>query len=207
MAVLNYERASLLVPNDPDIEANLRYARESSRLPPESLTGFDRAARFAGPRTLAWTGLVGLLIVGVSLLAGRLSFRHRLPLGHRLQAGEPAPPGEPSQPGERLHPRVRSRPPYRWIRRAAVLVGTALVALTVSNGVALWPMLHDAVVIKGATPVRVSPVPMGDLLFELPEAETVRMAAEHEGFVLVQTRTGQTGWVWSADLEPVVPRQ
>ena len=47
---------------------------------------------------------------------------------------------------------------------------------------------------------------MGEPLFTLPEAETVRMTAAHEGFVLVQTRTGKTGWVASANLAPVVPR-
>ena len=46
---------------------------------------------------------------------------------------------------------------------------------------------------------------MGDPLFVLPEAETVKMTAEHEGFVLVQTRAGRTGWAARASLAPVVP--
>jgi uncharacterized protein YgiM (DUF1202 family) len=47
---------------------------------------------------------------------------------------------------------------------------------------------------------------MGDPLFTLPEAETVQMTDEHEGFVLIQTRTGKTGWVAASNLAPVVPR-
>jgi len=31
------------------------------------------------------------------------------------------------------------------------------------------------------------------------------MAAEHEGFVLVQTREGRLGWVSRANITPVVP--
>jgi len=170
LAVLNYERASLLAPNDPDIDANLRYVRESSHLPPESQNRFVRAVTVAGPTVLSWMGIMGVFMIGASVLAGRLSSRHR------------------------------------WMRRTALGCGVALVGMTIANGVVLWPKLHEAVVITGATPVRVSPVPMGDPLFVLPEAETVRIAAEHDEFVLVQTKAGRTGWVARANLAPVVPR-
>jgi hypothetical protein len=66
--------------------------------------------------------------------------------------------------------------------------------------------LHEAIVIAGAAPVRVSPAPMGDALFTLKEAEAVRITGEHEGFFLVRTLPGRVGWVWHADLVPVVPR-
>jgi hypothetical protein len=169
MAVLNYERARLLAPHDPDIEANLRLVREPLRLPSESPNALARAATLASPLLLAWIGVVGLLIVGVSLLAGQVYPRHRV------------------------------------IRRAATVVGVAMIGLTVANGVALWPRLHEAVVITANTAVRVSPAPMGDPLFVLPEAEIVRMTAEYEGFVLVKTRAGQIGWAARASLAPVVP--
>jgi hypothetical protein len=169
MAVLYYERARLLAPDDPDIEANLNYVRESSRLPREAPTALARALRFAAPTVAAWIGLAGLLIVGTSLLAGRLSSRHR------------------------------------WLRRAGAALGLGMVVLTLGNGVVLWPNLHEAVVISAGAPVRVAPVPMGDAAFTLPEAETVRMTAEHEGFVLIRTRAGRTGWVSRANLAPVVP--
>lgn len=169
MAILNYERASLLAPNDPDIEANLRLVRERLRLPSESRNALARVVTLASPTMLAWIGIIGLLIVGVSLLAGQLYPRHRL------------------------------------VRRAATVVGTAMIGLTVANGVVLFPRLHEAVVIVSDTAVRVSPAPMGDPLFVLPEAETVKMTAEHEGFVLVQTRAGRTGWAARASLAPVVP--
>jgi hypothetical protein len=81
----------------------------------------------------------------------------------------------------------------------------AMMGLTVANAAVVWPRLHEAVVIAGNTAVRVSPAPMGDPLFALPEAETVKMTAEHEGFVLVRTRAGRTGWVARASLAPVVP--
>jgi hypothetical protein len=171
MAVLNYERASLLSPNDPDIDANLSYVRASSHLPAPSRSTFDRVVRIASPFALSWIGIMGLVIVGASALAVRLASRHR------------------------------------WLHRSGVLLGVCMLSLTVANGIALWPILHEGVVITGATPVRVSPVPMGDSLFVLPEAETVKIAAEHEGFWLIQTGAGRTGWVSRSNVASVVPRK
>jgi hypothetical protein len=85
-------------------------------------------------------------------------------------------------------------------------VGLVLVGLTVGNLVALWPTLHAAVVITGSAPARVSPVPMGDPLFTLTEAETVTIRAQHEDFVLIRTAAGKSGWVSTAQAVPVVPR-
>lgn len=171
MAILNYERARLLVPEDADLEANLRYVRRSAHLPDEPRTAFDRIAGIASPMLLSWIGALGLAVIGACAVAAQLSSRHRR------------------------------------LRVAILLGGVLMVGLTVSNGIALWPKLHEGVVIAAASPARVSPVPMGDPLFVLPEGETVRVAAEHEGFTLVQTRSGRTGWVANSNLAPIVPRR
>jgi hypothetical protein len=170
MAVLNYERARLLAPNDPDIEANLRFVRNASHVPVEPIHGFQRVALVLSPAALSWTGVLGVVLAGIACIAGRVSARRR------------------------------------WLRRTSLIFGIALVILTACNGVILWPLLHEAVVVTNAAPARVSPVPMGDQLFTLPEAETVRMTAEHEGFVLIRTPTGQAGWVSRANIVPVLPR-
>ncbi len=171
LAVLNYERARLLEPNDPDIDANLRHVRESVGLPQESRNRFERMAEIASPRILAWVGVLGLLIAGVSALARWLYPLHR----------------------RKLH--------------AATLVGISLVGVTIVNGAALWPIMHAAVVITQTAPVRVSPVPIEEPLFVLPEASIVRMMAEHEGFVLIRTEAGRTGWAQRANLAPIVPKR
>jgi hypothetical protein len=170
MAVLNYERAALLAPNDPDIEANLRFVRQSMRLSSESRNWVERAVGALNPTVLAWLGVAGLLIAGASIVAGKMYTR------------------------------------YRWMRWIGIFAGITLVGLATCNAVILWPRLHAGVVLVNATPARVSPVPMGDPLFVLTEAETVKMVAEHEGFWLVQTRAGRTGWVSRANVAPVVPR-
>jgi hypothetical protein len=170
MAILNYERASLLSPNDPDVLANLSYLRASAHLPSESPDVFDRVATIASPLWISWIGILGLTIVGASVIAGQLSSRHRL------------------------------------VRGAATLLGVSMVGLMLCNALSLWPRFHQGVVIAAATPVRVSPVPMGDPLFTLSEGEKVKVTAEHEGFALIETRAGRAGWIAHANFAPIVPR-
>jgi hypothetical protein len=169
MAVLNYERARLLAPNDPDVEANLQFVRSSAHLPPETRNTFDRVAGSANPALLAWLGVAGLIIVGACVLADRPLARHRR------------------------------------LRHAGILLSVCMVGLPLCNGIALWPKLRAGVVIAAGTPVRVSPVPMGDALFTLAEGETVKLAAEHEGFALIRTHSGRSGWVSKANVAAIVP--
>ena len=77
LAILNYERASLLAPGDPDIEANLRFVRSTARLPAESRNTIDRLARIGSPFTLSWIGVFGIAIIGAGAVAAQLSSRHR----------------------------------------------------------------------------------------------------------------------------------
>jgi hypothetical protein len=170
MAILNYERANLLSPSDPDIQANLRYVRASAHLPGETPDALDRVARIANPFWISWIGVLGLTMLGASVIAAQLSSRHR------------------------------------FLRGAAMLLGASMLVLTFGNALALWPRLHQGIVIAAATPVRVSPVPMGDPLFTLPEGEKVKIAAEHDGFALIETRTGRIGWITHSNLAPLVPR-
>jgi hypothetical protein len=169
LAVLNYERARLLAPGDPDIAANLRFVRAASHLPTDPPGRFDRALTMATPTVAAWLGVAGVVALGAGLILGCVAARRR------------------------------------WLRRAIMAMGVLLLGVTIGNGVTLWPALHAAVVVASTAPVRVSPVPMGDPLFSLPEAATVTIAAEHEDFVLVRTAAGKTGWVSRANLVRVVP--
>jgi hypothetical protein len=169
LAVLNFERARLLDPNDRDVDANLRHVRETAGLPQPARSGFDRIAESFNPRVMAWLGVLGLLIAGFSILA---------------------------RVGRKAH---------RGKFLAATLLGVALLGVSIANAVALWPIMHQAVVITASTPVRVSPVTTEDPLFVLPEAAIVAMHGEHEGFVLVQTQAGRSGWVPAANLARIVP--
>jgi type IV secretory pathway VirB2 component (pilin) len=169
LAVLNYERAALLAPNDMDINANLQFVRASAHVPSEPRNRFARMVQAVRPSLAAWIGVLGITLVGLGLLAAKAALK------------------------------------LRWTRVGCILLGVALTALSVSNAVLLWPHMHEAVVLTSQTPARVTPVPMGDPAFVLPEAETVTMTAAHEDFILIRTRGGQSGWVARAALGAVVP--
>ena len=169
LAVLYYERAALLAPDDEDINANLENVRTAAHVPTEPRKRFTHIAGAASPALAAWIGVLGIALVGAGLLARKITPRFR----HALTCG--------------------------------IMLGIALIALTVSNAMLLWPRMHEAVVLIDQTPARVSPVPMGDTGFVLPEAATVNVIAEHDDFLLIRTRDGLSGWVARANLGAVVP--
>jgi hypothetical protein len=171
LAVLNYERARLLEPNNADIEANLRRVREMSGLAPDARNVFQSMSGLGGPLLLPWLGVLGSSAAGAAVLARRVYPRHRRTL------------------------------------LAAALLGICVLVVAIVHGVALWPIMHEAVVITTTAPVRDSPVPMGDPSFVLREAEIVKTGARHDGFVLVQSRAGRQGWVSSGNLAPIVPKR
>jgi hypothetical protein len=170
LAVLNYERAALLAPDDADINANLEYVRASAHVPPEPRARFARIVQAASPALAAWIGVLGITLAGTGLLARKVVRR------------------------------------FQWLGAGGSLLGVALIALTVSNAMLLWPRIHEAVILVNQTPARVTPVPMGNTTFVLQEAETVTMTAQHEDFVLVRTRGGLSGWVARANLGAVIPQ-
>jgi hypothetical protein len=169
MAVLNYERAALLAPDDADVNANLEYVRAYAHVPAEPRSRLTRVVQAASPTVSAWLGVLGIALVGIGLLARAVA------------------------------------PRFRWARSVGIVTGAGLLALTLSNAALLWPRMHEAVVLIDQTPARISPVPMGDMAFVLREAETVKMTAEHEDFILIRTRGGLLGWVARANLGAVVP--
>ena len=78
LAILNYERALLLAPNDADIAANLHFVRAKAGLPDAPENWFARSLRYVRPNTLAWLGSLGLALAGMSLLLVRLYPQRRL---------------------------------------------------------------------------------------------------------------------------------
>lgn len=170
LAVLNYERARLLAPSDPDVQANLRYVLETAGLPAVTGNWFDRHAALVRSSSLFWLGCIGILLAGTSELARRIYPRHRMAL------------------------------------RAVSAAGLSGVILALCAAAALWPVMSEAVVIAPTTTQRVAPATMAEPLSTLHEAQIVTVEAQRQGFALVLTTGGLTGWVVRADLAPIVPR-
>ena len=78
LAILNYEQAQLLAPNDPDIAANLQFVRAKAGLPDASENWLTHGLTCVPPNTMAWLGSLGLALAGLGLLLVRLYPRRRL---------------------------------------------------------------------------------------------------------------------------------
>jgi hypothetical protein len=169
-AILNYERALLLAPNDADVAANLHFVRAKAGLPDAPENWFARGLAFARPNTLAWLGCFGVMLAGMSLLL------------------------------------VRVHPQRRLVFRSLTVGGALFFATAISSAITTWPKMNEAVVVTSETPARITPISYAEAAFKLLAGETVTVCAEHQGFALVQTSTGRSGWVARADLSRVVPQ-
>ncbi len=76
-AILTYERARLLAPDDADIAANEHAVRARSGLPDAPENRFERVFNFARPNSFAWLGCMGMVFAGASLLLMRLFQKRR----------------------------------------------------------------------------------------------------------------------------------
>ena len=77
-AILNYERAQLLAPNDPDVVANLNFARRQAGLFVERSTWIEEAARFFSMNAWAALGTAALILLCGLIAAAQFYPQHRL---------------------------------------------------------------------------------------------------------------------------------
>ena len=77
-AILSYERAQLLAPNDPDIEANLNFARRQAGLFVQQPSWIHDAARFFSMNVWAALGSAALILLCGLIVASQFYPRHRL---------------------------------------------------------------------------------------------------------------------------------
>ena len=73
-AILNYERAALLTPNDPDLAANVKSARQKAGLEPEHRSPIKKAVR-----TLTMNSWLGLAAAAMFLITVAESLKHLRP--------------------------------------------------------------------------------------------------------------------------------
>ncbi|MBA3274087.1 MAG: hypothetical protein H0T11_09480 [Chthoniobacterales bacterium] len=77
-AILSYERAQLLAPNEPDIAANLSLARKQAGLFVDQSSWIQEAARFFTLNAWAWIGTGALVVLCALVGASQMYRRQRL---------------------------------------------------------------------------------------------------------------------------------
>jgi len=174
-AVASYERAVRRLPRDPDVAANLAFARERAAIEPPSLPLWQRLlAPFA---TRATSGeLTAAFAVAWLTLWAALSVRLFLPSA-RLALGRLAA--------------VAGLP-------AAVLAVSLVVRLT-----AIETADAGVIVAAGETAVRFEPSPSGTEHFVVGPGTDVILGEERAGWRLVSRADGRRGWVPADAVESV----
>jgi hypothetical protein len=71
LAIVNYERARLLAPGDPNIAANLLLVRQQAGLPSHTPGWLERAVSWGSPNFWAALGSAGLILAGCGMLVAR----------------------------------------------------------------------------------------------------------------------------------------
>lgn len=78
LAILNYDRAQLLAPNDADVAANLHFVRAKAGLPDATDNWLTQTLSSARPNSFAWLGSFGLVLAGLSIFLVRLHPQRRM---------------------------------------------------------------------------------------------------------------------------------
>lgn len=172
-AVLHFERARRLAPRDPDIQHNLRLARERVNTEPSPLPPADAAARWLSS-TIGTGALVALLFVLYLAVLGLVGFRVW---------------------------RDSSDPWLR--RTLLVLVPLALFVTVAAVGAARYDAQPRAVIVANGADVYADPSSASAATATVPEGAVLPVLAERGPWRAVRLPDGERGWVAAAALEEV----
>ena len=166
-AILNYERAYRLMPSDPDLDANLAYAR--------SLTGAEACA------PAVWERLV--FPVAGRMASGRLAWLTSALYTVLLLA----------LAGYQLWPR---RPRWLTYLAAALAALVIVSSTSLAEQVLANDWQRQAVVVaNGDTPARFEPADNGTVHFTLKEGSLIRILDTRQGWLQIARCDGRRGWL------------
>lgn len=174
-AILAYERALLLAPRDQDVRANLRQVRKAAGLPDVEDGPWTRLVHALTANGWAWLASAGLWLACIALLARRLT---------------PA-----SDAGRSSRSALFST------------AGVGLAFLLVAGAACATRLVERdrGVVLDGDPTLRVAPYASASVSSELPPGEIVRVERRHEGFTLVRTSAGRSGWMAEGAVARIAP--
>jgi len=98
---------------------------------------------------------------------------------------------------------LTGRDRFGW--RAGMIASVCLLLATILAVGLRWSELSQAVVTVKNTSVYISPVTVGQPLYNLAEGQTVAVCKTHGDFVLVEMSDGHRGWVKRGDISRLMP--
>jgi hypothetical protein len=177
-ALLNYERARYLAPDDAGINHNLQLARQQAGLKPNPYRWWQVVIR-----SIDWTVWLALICGSLGLILFALIGMAAL----RNQANE--------------------KSGWRKFFKAILFVCIPLFlffGFVELSAVGFGDRIEGVIVVKEAT-LRLSPFDSAERTGAVPEGELVTVETRYHDYLWIDERSRQSGWVAVKELEPVVP--
>ncbi len=175
-AILAYERARLLKPRDPDLQANLEMARKAATAfeEPELHPRVDAVLAYLSRNEWSWLVVGGALFLGAFSVARGLA---KWPLRWTRQLGN----------------------------ALAVVAGIAIVAGSVALWLRRGEAARGIVLTENAS-VRLSPFEKAEVLGTASPGRVVRLGDSNDGFRYIEVPgTALKGWLSKADVAAISP--
>jgi tetratricopeptide (TPR) repeat protein len=182
LALLNYERARYLAPNDSDIDHNLQLERKAAGLEPNSLRWWQ-----ALMLSINWTFWFALILTGlVLLLIALIGTACATPLANALKI--PAP----------------------TLRKIFKLIFFVFIPLTLLFGfvelscIGFNNRVEGVIIAPKEATLRISPIDGSESVGTVAEGELVTVEESHADYFYIEARDHHFGWVSKKDIEPVI---
>jgi tetratricopeptide (TPR) repeat protein len=181
-ALLNYERARYLAPDDPDIDHNLQLARKQAGLEPNSYRWWQIA--LLSINWLVWLGIMATCLILIFLAVIGTAYASAISTALKIP------------------PRL-----LKNIFRAIIFAGIPLCLLlgyVELSTVGFSYRIQGVIVAPGQATLRLSPFDGADSIGTIPEGELVTVEDRHNDYLRIEARDHHFGWVAQKDLEPII---
>lgn len=178
LALLNYERARYLAPNDHDIDHNLQLARKQAGLQPNSFRWWQAALR--GINWMVWFGLI---VSCLTLLLFAV-------IGNAVVSSSKIP-----------------RRGLEILFRAILFTGIPiflLLGFVELSAAGFNDRIEGVIVAPKEATLRLSPFESADNVGTIPEGELVTVEDRHNDYIRIEARDHHFGWIQKKDIEPVI---
>jgi len=182
LALLNYERARYLAPNDSDINHNLQLERKAAGLEPNAFRWWQ-----ALMLSINWTFWFAMILTGLALiLIALIGTASATSLANLLKI------------------------PVPTLRRTFKLVLFIFIPLTLLFGfvelscIGFNNRVEGVIIAPKEATLRISPIDGSESVGIVPEGELVTVEKIHEDYFYIEARDHHFGWVSKKDIEPVI---
>jgi hypothetical protein len=181
-ALLNYERARYLAPDDRDIDHNLQLVRKQAGLEPNSYRWWQIA--LLSINWIVWLGIMAACLLFIFLAVIGTAYAPALAATSKIPL--------------RLLKNI-----FRGILFAGIPLCLLMGYVELST-VGFNDRIEGVIVAPKEATLRLSPFDSADSIGTIPEGELVTVEDRHNDYLRIEARDHHFGWIAQKDIEPVI---